>query len=180
MNIHKLIVGPIRTNCYIIASENELAVIDPGDDAGMILDKITELGGRLKFIINTHYHFDHISANNEVKRATGAPVMIHEREKDYADFCADAYLREGDKIKIGNIDLEIKNLPGHSKGSICLAAKDVIFSGDLIFENGYGRTDLDGGSPSEMRESLSKLKDLLKPGMMVFPGHGKEFRVPLP
>jgi hydroxyacylglutathione hydrolase len=179
MEVIKIIVGPIRTNCYILKSGNELAVVDPGEEAELILEKAKELGGTLKYIINTHYHFDHITANQEIKKVTGAKILIHEKEKPFIDFKVDYFLHDGDEVILGDEKILVRNFPGHSSGSICLFAGENIFTGDLLFKDGYGRTDLAGGSENDMYRSLDDLKKYLKTGITVYPGHGEEFQIAL-
>lgn len=177
MRIKHLIVGQLQTNCYLLVSDNELAIIDPGGDANLVLDEIKKINVKPKYIINTHYHFDHTLANQELQQAVGADIAIHKDEKKYIDFKADKFLQDNDKIKIGKIELKVIHTPGHTKGSICLLGDDIIFTGDTLFKDGYGRTDLEGGSQKEIEKSLNKLKSILKPGMAVYPGHGEVFKI---
>ncbi len=176
MQIKKLIVGDINTNCYLLSSQGELGIIDPGGEDERILAKIKELEAIPKFIINTHYHFDHTLVNKELKKITKAKILIHGAEKDFIDFSPDKFLRENDIVKIGEIKLKIIHIPGHTKGSICLLGDNFIFTGDTLFQDGCGRTDLEGASEKEMKESLEKLRKVIKPGMMVYPGHGEIFK----
>ncbi len=111
----------------------------------------------------------------EVKKQTNAKILIHEKERQLNNCQADEFLKEKDKIKIGSVFLEVIHTPGHTSGSICLLGDNFIFTGDTLFENGYGRTDLPGGSDEQMRSSLKRLSELLKPGMTIYPGHGKPF-----
>ena len=174
MEIKHLVVGELESNCFLLVSENELAVIDPGDEAERILNEIKQLKANPKYIIITHCHPDHVLAVPEIKEQTNAKILIHEKEKASM---ADEFLKEKDKIKIGSVSLEVIHTPGHTPGSICLLADDSIFTGDTLFENGYGRTDLPGGSDEQMQNSLKRLSALLKPNTMVYPGHGKLFKV---
>ena len=160
--IKRLKVGFLETNCYLLTSNGELGIIDPGGDAKKILAEIGKIKAKPKYIINTHCHPDHTSANEKIKKETGAEILID--------------LKEGDKIKIGNRVLKIIQTPGHTKDSICLLGDGFIFTGDTLFENGHGRTDLPGSSPKKMEESLKKLSKLLKPGITVYPGHGEIFK----
>jgi hydroxyacylglutathione hydrolase len=175
MRIKYLKVGPLETNCYFLISRKEMVIIDPGDESLKIIEELKKTEASLKFIINTHYHPDHVSANQEIKNKTGSKILIHEAEKEFIDFRADIYLKDNDKIKIGDIILKIILTPGHTKGSICLLGDNFIFTGDTLFKEGYGRTDFDGGSQKEMKKSLIKLSKLIKPGMTVYPGHDEIF-----
>jgi len=176
MEIKLLKVGSLQTNCYLLISGNELGIIDPGDEADKILEEVRKMEAKPKYIIDTHYHYDHILANQEIKKETGAKILIHEKEKDFIDFEPDKFLKEGDKIKIGESILEVIHTPGHTKGSICLLGKSFILTGDTLFKVGYGRTDLAGGSQQDMEKSLERLSKLIKPGMMVYPGHEEPFK----
>ena len=173
MNIQRLVVGEINTNCYIISSAGEAAVIDPGDDSELILEEIKSAGVKLVYIINTHGHFDHVLADEDLRRSTGAAILIHAAEKVLIKFPADRYLTEGDIIAIGDIRLKVLHTPGHTPGGICLLGDGFIFTGDTLFLNGIGRTDFEWSSPADMEKSLHRLRDIIKPGMAVYPGHGE-------
>ena len=176
MKIKRLIVGEFNTNCYLLLSKNELGIIDPGGDKEKILKALKKLKVKPKYIINTHYHFDHTLFSAKLKELTQAEIIIHEDEKKYIDFKADKFLGEGDEVKIGNLRLKVVHTPGHTPGSFCLREENFIFTGDTLFKDGYGRTDLSGGSEADMQASLKKLSKIIKPGMMVYPGHGEFFK----
>jgi glyoxylase-like metal-dependent hydrolase (beta-lactamase superfamily II) len=175
MEIKRLILGPLFTNCYILTSGKEAAVIDPGGESKKILEEIKN--HELKYVILTHYHLDHIFSAPKLKEETEAKILIHINEKDSLKIEADEFLEEGNEIKIGNESLKVILTPGHTKGGISLLGKDFIFTGDTLFKDGYGRTDLPGGSPEEMEKSLKKLSGLMKPGMKIYPGHGDIFKL---
>ena len=177
MEIKRLIVGELETNCYLLISENELGIIDPGGEADKILKEIEKAKVKPKYIINTHCQPDHILANEKIKKATGAKILIHEAEKDFINFEADRFLEDGDEIKIGESVLKVLHTPGHTQGSICLLDEDFVFTGDTLFKDGCGRTDLPGSSQKDMENSLEKLSKLLKPGTIVYPGHGEIFKI---
>jgi len=175
MEIHRITVGEIQTNCYLLVCAGELAVIDPGGNAEAILAKTKETGAVPKFVINTHYHFDHTLADREIREKLNAPILIHEADKDYLGFPADRYLKDGEEIAIGDCVLKVVSTPGHTKGSICLFGQGYVISGDTFFEIGVGRTDLSGGSAEDLAASLKKLAGLIKTGTTVYPGHGEIF-----
>ncbi len=177
MKVERVVVGPLITNCYLLLSEQELAIIDPGDESEKILKQIKNTESKAVYIINTHAHFDHVSASDELRKKTGAKVLIHEAEKKFVNFQVDRFLKEKDRVRIGSVDLEVMHTPGHSPGGICLVTDGIIFTGDTLFKDGYGRTDLSGGSHEELLKSLKRISELLKPGMMVYPGHGESFQV---
>ncbi len=177
MKIKFLVVGPLLTNCYLVISRGELLIIDPGGGIKKILREISQLKAKPKYIINTHFHWDHTFGNKIIKKLTGAKILIHEAEKDFIKFEADQFLKEGEEIKIGDSILKVLPTPGHTKGSICLLGENFIFSGDTLFKDGHGRTDLPGGSQKDLEKSLEKLKKILKPGVTVYPGHGEIFKM---
>ena len=200
LKIKHFIVGPLLTNCYLLISDGEAVVIDPGGGAKLILKEIEESKAKLKFIILTHGHWDHTLSALKIKEKTGAKILLHEAEKEFVKpapyrnkvsgtgFKVDQFLKEGDEIKIGDSLLKVIHTPGHTKGSICLLSENEIFVGDTIFKDGYGRTDLEGGSKEDLENSLKKLEKILKPphqkfgsggkpGMKVYPGHGEIFEI---
>jgi glyoxylase-like metal-dependent hydrolase (beta-lactamase superfamily II) len=183
-------VGPLQTNCYIVGCEEtkEGAIIDPGGDAKRILAEVERLGLKIKYVINTHGHFDHTLANKEVVKATGAPLAIHSADASMltqgggarffgiigkASPPADVILDEGQVLTLGQIELQVLHTPGHSPGSICLYSEDegVLFDGDVLFNMGMGRYDLPGGSYSVLMESIQRLL-ALPDETTVYPGHG--------
>jgi len=176
MKIKRLVVGQLGTNCYLIISKGELMVIDPGVEPKKILQEIEKSKTNLKYIILTHSHLDHISAVLEIKQKIKTQVLIHQLERYSLSFDPDILLKEEDEIKIGDVILKVLHAPGHTSGSICLLGKDFIFTGDTLFQDGVGRTDLPGGSSKYLRESLDKLSKVLRSGMKVYPGHGKVFK----
>ncbi len=178
MNIEKIKVGELSTNCYFIYSENELIVIDPGGETELISEKIKELNKKNKYIILTHYHPDHTASTHELKNKSDFQVLIHEKDASFLNFSgigADRLIKDKEKIEINGNFLEVIHTPGHTEGSICLLSEKFILTGDTLFKNGIGRTDLPGGSEYKIKESLRKIKESLKSGMIVYPGHGESF-----
>jgi len=183
-------VGPMAANCYIIGCEKTAvgAVVDPGAEGGRILKQLERLKLKCKHIILTHGHVDHISALKEVREATGAEVMIH---KDDAGMLtspaqnlslfmgsmlkfkeADRLLEDGEKIKVGNVTLEVIHTPGHTPGGICLKVGNDLISGDTLFAGSVGRSDFPGGDHNVLINSI-KTKLLAFPDeTKVYPGHG--------
>jgi glyoxylase-like metal-dependent hydrolase (beta-lactamase superfamily II) len=172
MKIVSLEVGELETNCYLLRAGDDLAVIDPGDEANRIADAATAAGGELKYIILTHYHPDHTAAARELKSRRGGEILLHEEEKNIVEFKVDRYLREGDKLTLGDEALSVLHTPGHTPGGICLLGGNLIFTGDTLFLNGYGRTDLEWSSEEDMKKSLERLEKIITPNMRVYPGHG--------
>jgi glyoxylase-like metal-dependent hydrolase (beta-lactamase superfamily II) len=190
--IERLVVGPLATNCYILKSGAELAVIDPGGDAELILEKVRELGGTVKYVIDTHGHVDHIAANREVIEATGAELLIHELDAKLlatpdqnlsslmgmklTSPAPSRLLKEGDKVVVGEEEMTVLHTPGHTPGGICLLSSEYAFTGDTLFLDSIGRTDFPGGSDEQMQASLNKLQMVLRKDTVLYPGHGEPGR----
>ncbi len=175
MNIKRIIVGEFKANCYLAESAGELIIIDPGDEVEKIATEIVRFKTSPRSIILTHHHFDHIGAVQNIAGQLKIPIFIHEKEKKYINFPESNYLKEGDEVRVGDEVLQVINTPGHTPGSVCLLGEKVIFTGDTLFKDGYGRTDFPGGSSDDMDKSLERLKKLIKPGITIFPGHGEPF-----
>ncbi len=190
MIIKTLVVGELETNCYILGDEEtrQGMIIDPGGDSGLIEKAVQELGLGIKYIVLTHGHADHIGVLSELKKITRAQILIHqedaemlsEPEKNLSAFSyklitapkADKLLQDEDKIKIGEIELEVLHTPGHTPGSISLFTDRIIFSGDLIFCGSVGRTDLPGGSHKELLRSIEEKILVKEDDTVIYPGHG--------
>ena len=190
MILERIIVGPLEVNCYLIgcSQSGEIAVIDPGADPKLIIDGITSQQYKPFYIINTHCHIDHTGANEDIKRRFNLPIFIHQDDapfltKPQNDFLqaflstnpsppADRLLAEGDLINIGSLTLEVVHTPGHSPGGICLKFPEGILTGDTLFCRGIGRTDLPGGSHSQLIESVKNKLFTLDKSLPIYPGHG--------
>ena len=189
MLIEKIVVGDIETNCYMLADQkNKIGlVIDPGDDYNKIAEKIEKLKVRIEKIILTHGHIDHIAALDDLKKYTKAEVLIHSNDArmlsdsasnlsmlvgdEHKFLPADKFLKDGDVIKCGEIELKVIHTPGHTPGGVCLVGKSAIFTGDTLFNESVGRTDLPGSSGDDLKKSLEKILEI-KENLEVYPGHG--------
>ena len=181
MNVKTLPVGQLETNCYVLTNENtlECVVIDPGDESNTIMDYIESLNLKCTAIMLTHGHFDHCGVCDEIAEQTGAKVYMHPAD-DRRNISAPyfpytlpengQYYREGDKINAAGIDFEVIETPGHTPGSVTLAADGALFTGDTLFRGSAGRTDLTGGDPQALAASLLKLC-ALSDEYEVYPGH---------
>lgn len=185
-----LTVGSLQTNCYILGCMQTKAamVIDPGDEGERILEIINNDGYKLKKIINTHGHWDHIGANKYLKEKTGAEIYIHEADKDFLEndqlnlvawvakgektSKADALLKDRDEITLGDLIIEVIHTPGHTPGCISLKVKNLLFTGDTLFAGSIGRTDLPGGNYKGIIVSLKTKLVPLDDHLDVLPGHG--------
>ena len=182
MEVKVLQVGPIGTNCYILEDEKAraAAIIDPGDEAGRILQVIEDDGVDVKYILLTHGHYDHTTAVPQLHKALPqAEIYIHRADANGAgsqlfplagQIPGLKFYDEGDTLALGDMTIQVLHTPGHSKGSVTLKVGDVLFCGDTLFAGSCGRTDLAGGSYEEIMASLKKLGEL--PGdYHVCPGH---------
>lgn len=192
MIIKKLEVGPIMANCFIVGCEDtkEAAVIDPGDDVDKILMALAKSELKVKYLINTHGHFDHVGGNRQMKESTGATLAIHpgdepmleELSRSAAMFglsaenspAPDLLLNDGDSVTFGNITFDVIHTPGHSKGGICLHTKGHVFVGDTLFSGSIGRTDLPGGDYETLISSIKNKLLTLADDTVVYTGHGPE------
>jgi len=178
--IKKIVVGELETNCYLLYNEEkkEGVIIDPGAESNKILNEINKLNLKILYIINTHGHADHISADEELKKFTQAKLLIHKADLSWFNFFSlstpDAYLEEKQIIKVGGSSLKVFHTPGHSEGSVCLLGEGFIFTGDTLFCGGVGRVDLPGGDERKLFRSLKEKILTLPANTIFYPGHGPE------
>ncbi len=192
MLIQCIPLGGMGANCYVVACQEtkEALVIDPGGEPGPVVAYLEKNGLTAKYIVNTHGHIDHIMGNDQLKKATGAKVMIHEADAEMlqnpqlnlSGFMggaiklapADRLLTEGDTVEVGKISLEVLHTPGHTKGGICLAGNGVVFTGDTLFAGSIGRTDFPGGSFETLIKAIKTKILPLPDDTAVYPGHMQE------
>ena len=163
-------MGEMQNFCYIVEDGEEALIIDPGWEPEKIL---SEVKGRVVGIVLTHSHFDHAQELDKIKEKTNAPVLGY-----LTNPLADKKLKEGEKIQVGEIALEVIYTPGHTSDSICLLCDGNLFTGDTVFVEAYGRTDL-GGSEAELEQSINRIRMLPK-DTVIYPGHnygGKKITV---
>jgi glyoxylase-like metal-dependent hydrolase (beta-lactamase superfamily II) len=180
MLIKSFTVGQLQTNCYIVTDGKSLecAVIDPGAESGTILNYIEENNLKARCIFLTHGHFDHTTAADEVSRETGAKIIIHQKDASSGNpeghkYQADEhteYYKEGDIIVVGSLEFTVMETPGHSEGSVTLRCENALFTGDTLFRDSCGRTDLGGGNMEKLMISLKRLYNL-HGDYEVYPGH---------
>jgi len=190
--IKDLVVGPLMANCFIFGCNKtkEAVVIDPGGDADKILLSLADSELKVKYIINTHGHFDHVCGNGKMKDATGADILIHPLDAAMLGMLSsnaavfgisvensppcDQTIEEGETISFGNISLKVIHTPGHTPGGISLYTDGIVFVGDTLFAGSIGRTDFPGGDFDTLISSIkTKLFDM-EDDMRVLSGHGPE------
>jgi len=192
--IHEILpVGMLACNCSILGDEKtgEAVVIDPGDETDRIQEVLAKHNLRPRYIVVTHAHIDHVGGLEQLKRATGAAVLMHAADLPLYENVAvqaewlgllppgvvtvDQFLKEGDALRFGAYALEVLHTPGHSPGSLSLhlaGAQTKIFSGDTLFQQSIGRTDLWGGSYEQILKSIHSRLLIFPDETPVFPGHG--------
>lgn len=181
LHIETYPLGSYQTNCYIVYEDEspDCIVIDPGFEPDTVLLAIKGLKKNLAAILLTHGHFDHVGAVKLLAADTDCKVYIHENDLSLPATLTAGPLYythtygEGDTLKIAGVTIRVLHTPGHTPGCVCLLAEDNLFSGDTLFRDSCGRTDLPGGNGAELFKSLRRLAAL--PGdYRVLPGHGME------
>ena len=191
MQIRRLVLGDLETNCYVVSdSSGKTLIIDPADDAEQLVKLLRRNQLSAVAIVLTHVHFDHMMAAQAVRDAYNVPLYVGRGDADamtdsvrnlsglflsnkpitIAEFTC---VNEGDNIKVGELSFDVMETPGHTPGCICLHCKDVLFSGDTLFADSIGRLDFPGGDPLAMQTSLVRLMQL-PAETKVLPGHGPE------
>lgn len=169
MKVHQIQVGAMQNFTYILEDEetSEGIIIDPSWDLEKLEQVISRNNIKIKFIVNTHHHFDHTLGNEAVKKITGAPIIQHSE----STLKHDISVKTGDAIVFGNSKLTVIHTPGHSKDSMCLVGDGKIFSGDTLFVGNCGRVDLPGGSASELYDSIFDKLYRLDDDLVLYSGH---------
>jgi glyoxylase-like metal-dependent hydrolase (beta-lactamase superfamily II) len=191
--IHKVIpVGPLQCNCSIIGDESthEAMVIDPGDEIEDIMAFVDRHGLKVKQIVVTHAHIDHVGGAMKLKQRTGAPILLNQNDEALlkmmdtqaawvgmrppGKIAVDQGLGDADRLKVGQLEATVMHTPGHTEGSICLyfPAEQKLIAGDTLFAGSIGRTDLPGGSYAKIMDSLHTRVLALPDETVVIPGHG--------
>jgi hydroxyacylglutathione hydrolase len=187
--VKELAVGPLSVNCFIIGcpDSREAAVVDPGGDTDQILLALADEGLTLKYIINTHGHFDHVGGNKKLKDATQAKLVLHQQDLPFLSHLTasaaawgfkvdpspepDQLVEDGDTIFFGSITLMVIHTPGHSPGSMCLYMSGYLFAGDTLFAGSIGRADLPGGDYNTLISSIKEKLFPLPDDTKLYSGH---------
>jgi len=189
--IASLPVGLIQTNCYVVGCEEtrEGVVIDPGGHPERILAEVERHRLDIKYVLDTHAHFDHTDANGAIVKATGAPLALHPDDLSILQASGgarffglqaapspppDLELRGGDELVVGTLCFQVLHTPGHTPGHVCFyePAAGALFDGDVLFYRGVGRADLDGGNWQQLMRSIGEILLALPDETAVYPGHG--------
>ncbi|HYU08252.1 MAG TPA: MBL fold metallo-hydrolase [Gemmatimonadales bacterium] len=185
--------GMFAENCFLVIDEQtrQCAIVDPGQDAGLILHKIEQSGAQPVAVWLTHAHVDHVLGVAEVARRTGAIVCLHPADRPLYDGVAeqaawfglaapeqqpapDRDLVAGEHLKVGGLSFDVRHAPGHSPGSVCIVGHGVVFTGDVLFAGSIGRTDLPGGDYETLIASIERELLPLPDDTIVYSGHGPE------
>ncbi|MDR0318850.1 MAG: MBL fold metallo-hydrolase [Nitrososphaerota archaeon] len=184
MHVETFPVGMLQTNCYVVncTETKEAIIIDPGlhldIEAQPIFNYVDKELLKIKFIVNTHGHYDHIDGDSLMQQKYAVPICIHERDAyllerlGNRDASSDVLLKDGDSLSFGKVCLKVMHTPGHTMGSVCLVSdkNDIMFSGDTLFAESIGRTDFAESSPEDMNVTLQNLVRL-PDTLLVYPGH---------
>jgi hydroxyacylglutathione hydrolase len=189
MVVEQILVTGMAVFCYLIADEDtkEAALVDPAGDFDLIFERVRAHGVSVRWVINTHWHFDHSSGNEYVIRETGAQLLIHEKDAGRLTGVMNRLLtksvggktspkpyramKDNDMVSIGRYNLAVVHTPGHTEGSICLYGEGNLFTGDTLFTEGYGRTDLADGSERKIIDSIRNRILTLPDDTVIWPGH---------
>ncbi len=169
MKVHQIQVGNMQNFTYIVEDEDtsEAIIVDPSWDLDEIMRVIQKNNLKIKYIVNTHHHFDHTIGNDTIKNQTSAPILQYKT----STIKHDIEVSDGDKIIFGNSTLTVIHTPGHSKDSMCLVGDGKLFSGDTLFVGTCGRVDLPGGDARELYHSLVDILRKMDDTLLMYPGH---------
>ncbi len=179
MDVERLIVGPLATNCYVACAGGDAVIIDPGAGAKRVIKSVHGLD--VGAILVTHGHSDHVGAVDELAAVTGAPLFTPRADlallEKYVGVRPSKLFSDGDHLEFGEISLSVIATPGHTPGSSCFYTPGILFSGDTLFAEGVGRTDLAGGSADALFNSIRERIFSLADDTVVYPGHGDQTTV---
>ena len=190
MVINKIVLGKLQTNCYFIENNGEVVIIDPANEFVKIHEFIKENNFKVKAILVTHGHFDHVGAVKRLQKLN-IPVYMSEFDSNIIEntpgyyflektksFSADYFVKNGDELNLIGLKFKVLETPGHTKGSVSYKLDNYLFSGDLIFAGGnYGRIDLYSGNLQDLRYSLKDVLFKLDDDVVILAGHGTETNV---
>lgn len=172
MFIKQLLVEPLAVFSYLVGCQKtkEAMVIDPGGDIDKIIKEAQKQNLFIKYILNTHYHWDHTLGNQDLKKQTGAQIVMHRADASLYGQEIDICLEQEDTFQLGKINFQLFHTPGHTPGGICLYAQNKLFTGDTLFVGDSGRTDLAYSDRLTLAASIRKLMQLPEE-TIIYPGH---------
>ena len=172
MIFKQVALGKMQNFSYIMGDSGEAAIVDPGWDVDELIETAEDM--KITKIILTHFHFDHVQKTDELADRTKAEIYLYEDEFESLKKVVGSHkvhkLKDNDKIKVGKVKIKVIHTPGHTPGGMCLLVENKLITGDTLFVNAIGRTDLPGGNAPQLFESLQKLKKL-DDKIEVYPGH---------
>lgn len=191
MKITMIPVGAYAANCYILVDEStgSACVIDPGANGKLLINEINKLEVNIKYILLTHGHADHTGAIKELKEEYNVPVYVNLEDRKmmqdgeslfgtmWKQTPADREIKQGDVLTLGNLEIKCIETPGHTPGGMCFLVKNVVFTGDTLFQGSIGRTDFAGGSYEDLIDSIKEKLIILPEDVTVLPGHGPKSNI---
>lgn len=194
MQINKMVLGSLATNCYIVCKDSTAIVVDPGADAERIYAKLSELGVTAQAVLLTHGHVDHIMAADSIRKKYGCRIYAGEKEKELLHdteqnltemftkpytLDADCYVKDGQMLTIGDLVFQVLYTPGHTIGGVCYYVPEyqVVFCGDTIFQESVGRTDFPTGDSGALGKAVREKLYTLPDDTKLLPGHGVQTSV---
>jgi glyoxylase-like metal-dependent hydrolase (beta-lactamase superfamily II) len=190
LKVESFQIGPLENNAFLVIDpeSREAALVDPGMGSEILSGVIAERGLRVTAILNTHAHFDHTYNNQHFRQTLGCPLLLHESDlqllRDMSRHAAlfgfpprsspdpDAFLTPGQEVRVGGGALRVLHTPGHTQGGVSFAAPGLVITGDTLFAQSIGRTDLPGGNYDQLVESIRTALYALPESTEVYPGHG--------
>jgi glyoxylase-like metal-dependent hydrolase (beta-lactamase superfamily II) len=191
VKIYTIVVGRLQTNCYILQSDSRALVVDPGDEPERILRFLTDIAVKPTHVVATHTHFDHVLGVDTIRTKLKVPFLIHHDDLSMLESMqsrvpqimsfsvppppkVDQFLEDGQSIEFGQDKVKVIHTPGHSPGSISLVGQGFVLTGDALFNQSIGRTDLPGGDLDTLVRSITERLFTLDDNTVVYPGHGPE------
>ena len=178
MRVETFVRGPLANNVYLLWDENtkEAAIIDPGIGSDDLLAHIQERQLHLRYILNSHRHFDHVDNDVFYREQTGASIVLHQDDaamlEEQMGISADVLLRGGEELALGSLTIRTFHTPGHSAGGVCFLVEDHLFAGDTLFAGSVGRSDFPDSDGAALLEAIAEKILPLPDATHVLPGHG--------
>ena len=179
MRVETFVRGPLLNNVYLLWDEqsNEAAIIDPGIGSDDLLRNIEEKQLRLRYILNTHRHFDHVDCDEVFRERAGAQIVLHRDDAAFLEeelgITADVLLTGGEELPLGGLTIRALHTPGHSAGGVSFLVEDCLFAGDTLFAGSVGRSDFPDSNGALLLEAIAEKILPLPDGTRVLPGHGE-------